>query len=160
MIVVDKGKLKFLLAGRITEVDVTTSYRKGRSYAVGTSHKRSICRAEVLELQELEDATWRLKIRLALDKPRLLAARPGPGHDYVSDPHLAMREEPEAVDARSLERYAAEGLAGHARRKTIELRRQHVRSATIRLREAERREDWQAYRAALDDLKRVEGEAA
>lgn len=156
MIVVDKAKLRFLLAGRTLEVDVTREYRRGRSYALGTSNTRSVCRVQVLERVELEDGSWKLTIRQSADAPRLLAARPGPGRDYVSDPHLAMRDEPEAVDSTTLDRFAAEGLAGHARRKEVELRRQHVRSATIRLREAERREDWPAYRLALQDLQNVE----
>ena len=96
----------------------------------------------------------------SVEKPRLLAKRPGPGRDYVSDPMLAMSGEPEAVDARTLERFAAEGLAGHARRKEILLRRQHVRSATLRLRAAERLEDWESYRRALADLQRIERDVA
>lgn len=49
MIVLDKPKLKFLLAGRSISVPVTTTrYRKGRTYSVGTAHNRpATCTATV-----------------------------------------------------------------------------------------------------------------
>lgn len=100
--------------------------------------------------------------RDVFDRSRLLKATPGhagddvdPHQDYTSRPALAMFGEPEAVDARSLERFVAEGLAGHAVRHRAELRRQHVRSATKRLHDAERRNDPEAYGAALSDLQRL-----
>lgn len=47
------------------------------------------------------------------DTPRLLAARPGAPHgDYVSNPHLSLRDEQEAVSAAETERY---GKLAHAR---------------------------------------------
>lgn len=101
-------------------------------------------------------------LRDRFDVPRLLKATPGHAgedaaehQDYTSRPALAMSHEPEAVDARSLERFAAEGMAGHARRKTAELRSRHVRTLTVRLRDAERAEDWEEYRRLLGELHRV-----
>ena len=58
---------------------------------------------------------WVISFQLGdqTDAPRLLAARPGAPHgDYVSEPHLAMAGEPEAVAEGELNRFAT---LGHAR---------------------------------------------
>jgi hypothetical protein len=107
-------------------------------------------------------------LRDQLDMPRLLKATPGtvsgkpeatPEHqDYTARVDQAMggsADPGEGVDARTLERFAAEGIAGHAKRNRAELRRQYVRSATKRLHDAERLNDPEAYAAALGDLQRL-----
>lgn len=98
-------------------------------------------------------------LRDRFDQPRLLARSPGRAgetaeqhQDYVTEPRLAMAGEAEAVDAKSAERFAAEGYAGHARRKQTEVRRQHVRSLAIRLKDAERRKDGEAVKALIPEL--------
>lgn len=101
MILVDKPKLKFLLAGRVVLVGSSHgNYRKGRTYAVGTRANRTICRVEVVKVVATADG-FDLSIRQATeDKPRLLARNPGAQRaDYVSEPSAAAADEPEAVDA-------------------------------------------------------------
>ena len=163
MILIDKPKLKFLLAGRQIDVDVNRAYRKGRVYAVGVRHnKPATCRVQILECKAQENG-WTIRVqRLSGDIVRLMTRNgyvEAPVELDPDDPDVligGMTSEPEPLDAATLKRYAIEGYAGHARRKTLELRRRHVRSATIRLREAERREDWDAYRRALQDLQAIE----
>jgi hypothetical protein len=167
MIIVEKPKLRFLLAGRPIDIHVEHEYRRGRTYAVGVRHNHpATCRVAIIHCHPL-DTGWTIRIqRLSGDIVRLMT-RSGyveaPVELDPDDPDVLIGgrlTEPELIDQTTLERYAIEGYAGHARRKTLELRRQHVRSATIRLREAERREDWPEYRKALDDLQAIERQIA
>lgn len=105
MIIIERPKLRFLMAGRILAVPVTdpTRYSIGRTYALGTTHQApALCRVQIVTIEQLI-----LKIRLAeTDPPRLLrpakiAPRLG---DYTDDPHKALPDEPEAVDPRDIER--------------------------------------------------------
>lgn len=57
------------------------------------------------------------------DELNLLAARPGAPHgDYVSQPHLAMREEPEAISRSDAEKYGKLAHARDGQRETDPLR--------------------------------------
>ena len=104
MIVLARAKVRFLMAGRVLDVEVTSPdrFRVGRTYALGADHRTTICRVEILETTDTS-----LKVRLArTDPPRLLrpsrvAPRLG---DYTDDLHKAMRDEPEAVDPREIDR--------------------------------------------------------
>ena len=115
MIVIEKQKLRFLLAGHpltITGIN-TTRYRRGRTYALGITHKHSICRVEIIELQPTSET---MRVRLAnIDPPRLLAARSEYG--YTDDPAKAMNGEPEAVPYHDLERYTEQAQEQHADRR-------------------------------------------
>lgn len=114
MIVVDKPKLKFLLAGRTITVTVNSDrYKRGHSYSVSTAHsKAAICRVVVVARTVIAtgDGAFELAIRQdRTDEPLLLALNPaGQGRDYVSvhEPHAL--QEPEPVDAASREKMSAE----------------------------------------------------
>jgi hypothetical protein len=113
LIIVDRSQLTLLLKGRALEVpDPDSRYRLGRTYALGVSHRKSVCRVLILGLGD-----GRMLVRLAAeDKPRLLARDPAGQHtDYVSEPSRAMFAEPEALSAEHLERMM---LADARRRRT------------------------------------------
>lgn len=64
---------------------------------------------------DLNEQVWVITFNLGdqTDQPRLLAARPGAPHgDYVTNPHHAMPDEPEAISAGDVERF---GKLAHAR---------------------------------------------
>jgi hypothetical protein len=111
VIVIDRAKVKFLLAGRALTVEDRDPerYRRGRTYALGTSHRRSICRVEVLAVE-----AGQIKVRLArVDKPLLLARSSQYGYIEVDpyrlddDLHRAMYDEPEAVAPPEVDRINA-----------------------------------------------------
>lgn len=110
LIVVEKPKLKFLLAGRPIQVDVRREYRKGRIYAIALPDRRSsVCRAMILDALETDLGIWRVTIRHAAeDRPRLLAARlGGPQGDYTDRLDRAAYGEPEPLSASDLDRYGS-----------------------------------------------------
>lgn len=161
MIVLDRPKLKFLLAGRAITVDVTRTYRKGRSYAVGTSHKRSVCRVQVLEIFELNDTTRRLTIKLSTEeKPRLLAANPaGMRSDYTNDPKRAAQGEPEALtDAQlqDLTKYRAAHAHGAQAAPLLDWRDRLVAELDEAMRSAPSRDTRDKLRAAKHHLTKIE----
>lgn len=146
MIIIDKPKLKFLLAGRsltITVPDRKRPYRAKRIYAVGLTHRRSVCHAEILGIEQTADGI-RLQIRQAsIDQPNLLAARSEFG--YTSKPHLAMRGEPEAVAGSQLDRIAAKAR----QQPSLD---EHARSLEIRLKDARKRRDADAIAVIRHEL--------
>ena len=93
MILLDKAKLKFLLAGRAIDVDVPRAYDKRRIYSVGVRPKHAVCRAQILNATETADG-WTLTIRQHTeDVPVFLAANPGAIRaDYTTNPARAARE--------------------------------------------------------------------
>jgi hypothetical protein len=114
------------------------------------------------------------------DQPRLLAALPGAmrfeplqptaegakgrwavtsdpdneHQDYTTRSRQAMSQEPEGVDARTLDRFALEARA----RQESQTRRRDTRSIAIRLKDAEKRNDADAIREIRDELERLEQE--
>lgn len=108
MILIDKPKLKFLLAGRAVNIEVSSPrYTKGRVYSVGLRHSRTICRAEVLTILTLENG-YELRLKhWTQDKAVYLAANPGAIRaDYTSNPARAARER----DGSPIEAVAGEDL--------------------------------------------------
>lgn len=106
MIVIERPKLRFLMAGRAVDVEVPepARYRKGRVYALGVTHQNTTCRVEVMAVTEAA-----IKVRLPqIDKPLLLAKRSQYGYVEIDpdDPALnnAMNDEPEPVSPQELER--------------------------------------------------------
>ena len=109
MITVDKGKLKFLKAGRAVQVDVDREYRKGRAYKVRLEGSRTTkLPCVIVDSFRMNDGCWRLTIRQHVEEEQwFLAANPaGQRGDYTHDPHRAARGEPEAVDPRVVEKWA------------------------------------------------------
>lgn len=101
--------------------------------------------------------------RAFYDVDRFMKATPGIAgdeaeehQDYTTQRALAMRNEPPVIDGKMLDQLAAEGLAGHARRNAAVLRRQHVRSLAIRLKDAERRGDPDGILAVCGELQNLE----
>lgn len=125
MIVVDRPKLKFLLAGRKIIVEVGREYRKGRDYAVGTSWKRSVCRARVEVVEELEDG-WRLTLAQVIEEKPRWFARQGVQADYTFEIAKAVLDEPEPLDDVTLRRFAAD-----ASERDAERRQDAARSAAL-----------------------------
>lgn len=159
VIVVDRSKLKFLLAGRSLLVKVSREHRKGRTYAVGTSYKNTICRVEVLEVVPLPDG-WRLEIRrVTEDTPRLLAANPaGMRTDYVTDPLKAARGEPEALSdkqVQELTRYRAAVAHNERTAPILDLRDRLVAELDEALRTSQSRDERDKLRAARHHLRRI-----
>lgn len=131
MILIEKGQLRFLLAGRPIEVDVTREHRKHRAYAVGIRHNRTLCHIEVTAIEKLP-AGWKLTIRkLTGDQVRLFSRSGGyvtaPVEANPDDPDVlrgADFHEPEAVDEETQEQLTELG--------TLRWRQEHA------LRESER----------------------
>lgn len=115
MIVVERAKLKFLRSGRTLTVDIDPArYRRGRTYALGLTHRRQVCRVEIVEILE-----HGIRVRLAtIDPPLLLAARSEYG--YTHDPTKALSDEPEAVDPAELEHINRRARIQEANRRTAE----------------------------------------
>jgi hypothetical protein len=113
MILIEKPQLKFLLAGRNITITSPRQYRKGRSYAVGTRPKKTICRVLILSSSATDDG-WKHEIRQHTeDEPRLLARNPGAQkRDYVSSPAEAMRGEQEPIDEITITAFT---MLAHAR---------------------------------------------
>lgn len=132
MIVVEKAKLRFLLAGLPVPLEVSREYRKGRLYSFGMVGRRlSLGRVMVQEIVELEPGAWRITVlHAAEERPRLLAARlGGAGGDYTDRPDRAAQGEPEALSDADLERYAST-----ARWKADQERRELAHRARIQAR--------------------------
>lgn len=94
------------------------------------------------------------------DTPRLLAARPGAPHgDYVSNPHLSLRDEQEAVSAAETERYGKLAHARDSKRMSDPLRKQRdtIARALAEMREQLNR---QPSRHVADTVRRMEREMA
>jgi hypothetical protein len=91
MIVIDRPKLKFLLAGRAVNIDTPRRYKPGRTYPAGTN--KTACRVQILETVQLNPRQWRLTIRqVRQEKPVYLAANPGAIRaDYTENPAKAAR---------------------------------------------------------------------
>ena len=111
MIVVDKRKLRFLLAGRTLELSAGREYRKGRDYAVGVNRKQ-ICRATILSCEPAADG-FVIRIRQHREVPlKFLARDPGAQRrDYVSEPSKAMLGEHAVLDDETASFYGR--LAAH-----------------------------------------------
>lgn len=106
MIIIDRPKLKFLMAGRVITIETANPgrYRKGRVYALGLNHQTTTCRVEITDIDP--DA---IKVRLPqIDTPILLAKNPQYGYVEI-DPnnpvlHRAMYHEPEPVSPHEIDR--------------------------------------------------------
>ena len=99
MIIIDRPKLRFLLAGRTIQIDETRSYRKGRVYPLGVSRRSAVCRIVVVDLEPLESG-WRVTIkRAAVDEPPMFLARDPAGmrRDYTPNPAKAARDSTGAI---------------------------------------------------------------
>ena len=103
MIIIARNKLKFLQAGRtLTIADASGRYRKGRVYAVGVVHNRTICRVRIIAV---DPDVIHIRVVPIIEAPRLLARNPiAQRADYVDTPARAMDHEPEAVDGATQER--------------------------------------------------------
>jgi hypothetical protein len=148
LILIAQPKLRFLLAGREITTTLTKDkreWRKGRHYAVGVRHNRTICRVILVKVTDIGDEL-ELTIRLAdVEAPRLLGRTGG----YVTDPALALRDEPEAVDVRSQERFTAAAR---------ERAREHGKDPDRALRDGLLREleAWEALTGGVTDRERAD----
>lgn len=74
--------------------------------------------------------------KVVKEPPRLLEKNPGMAkRDYTDRLDRAMSDEPEAIDAETASRFAAENNARHAALHAEDERRREVRSLTAQLRE-------------------------
>lgn len=163
MIVVDRGRLKFLLAGRAVTVDVTREYRRHGVYALGISPRKSSCRVQVVERFRLNDGTWRLTIkRLSGDEVRLFkrsgSYATAPVELDPADPDVlrgADFHEPEALSDEQLRHLAAYRPAvAHNRRvdPVFEARDRLCAELDEMMRSSGSREDRDKIRAARHHL--------
>src|SRR5580704_7632227 len=94
VILIEKSKLPFLLNGRVITVDSKRgAFHKGRTYAVGVSRGKTLCRVEILKITPSGDS-YELQLRRAHDEKQIyLAASPGAIRaDYTENPARAARE--------------------------------------------------------------------
>lgn len=157
MIIVDKPKLKFLLAGR--EVQVTSprtpsrEYRVSHHYSIGTRHNHAICRVLIVraDLGELE---WVLTVRLSEAEPARLLGKTG---GYTSDPGRAMDDDPgEAVDSATQTRLTDLGTIRWQEARLEQQQRMMARSLAVRLKDAQRRGDPDELRRICREIGRLE----
>ncbi len=146
MIIIDRAKLKFLRAGRhITIPNINANrYRTGRTYALGTNHKTTICRVEIIEKPNPETIIVKLA---SVNPPHLLAARSQYG--YTDNPIRAMRHEPEAISREDAERLAGQARARQTVAQEAEIAQKQMRSAGIQIKAAANRGDIDAARAIM-----------
>lgn len=125
MITLTKGQLRFLLAGRPINIDTQHQYRRGHIYAVAREgHRKSTCRALIIETHQTQPDSWRLTIALYTQQdPVYLAATSSHG-DYTTNPATAARETNgspiERVDPTEIER------VNRRRRERVEALKTHV----------------------------------
>lgn len=157
MILIDKGRLKFLLAGR--EIDLTINpgkreYHAGRSYAVGTRHNHTICRAKLRKLTELSDSEITMKLVLSEDDQFRLLGKTG---GYVSSPSKAMDDDPgEAVDKETQDKLTELGTLRWRRENAERDHERTKRSLRVRINDALKRDDVAALRRLRVEMERVE----
>lgn len=167
MIVVSKANLRFLLAGRAIEVDVPREYRRGRSYALGTRHNRTVCRVQILACRQLADG-WRVTVRqMSGDEVRLLARSGSRGYVTApveadpADPDVlrgAASEEPEALSeeqVRHLARYRAARDRMVRSAPIMDLRDRMLAELDDAMRSTPSRDDKAKLRAARHHLSRL-----
>ena len=149
VILIEKPKLRFLDAGRALTIPhpAPHRYKRDRTYALGTTHNRTVRRVEILEVRL--DAI-RIRIAPYREPPRLLAARSQYG--YTDNPAQAMFDEPEAIRPADQHRLATEAQARYAQQRAAQLAQQQARSIQIRLKEAVRRNDTIAYKQLSHEL--------
>jgi hypothetical protein len=112
MIIIDKPKLKFLLAGRAITITVRTGdYRKGRIYAVGLAHNRpATCKATIEDIKPLEHG-FQLRIVQNREAPERYLAR-SMARGYTYRPEQAIPDEgATALSLEDLERISSAGRA-------------------------------------------------
>lgn len=135
MIIIDKPRMRFLLAGRILTIEITNPdhYRKGRSYSVGVRHNKQVCRGEILHVDP-DAGTIQIRQQILQAEPNLLARHSQYG--YTSNPAQAMFGEPEAVIPDDIER-----LTRRDRERREQDASKQARSLGIRIKDAARRCD-------------------
>ena len=102
VIIIDRPKLRFLLAGRTIQIDQARTYHKGRTYPLGVSTRSAICRVVVIDIEPLDpgQSGWRVTIkRAAIDDPPLYLARPGCAAHPTPNPASAARDSTGAIEA-------------------------------------------------------------
>lgn len=139
--------MRFLLAGRTLTVETTnpTQYRKGRNYSVGVRHNKTVCRVEILHIDE-PAGTIQIRQQILQAEPNLLARYSQYG--YTSNPAQAMFGEPEAVNTVELERISQDArqtweqrlaaLRGHILDEASALERSADRFSSRKLRNLQR----------------------
>lgn len=155
MILIDKPRLKFLLAGR--EITVTVNpgrceFRRGRQYSIGIHHNKTICRAQLIKAHDV-DQGLEMTLKLAEVDPFRLLGRTG---GYVTDPALALPDEPEAVDAATQEHLSTLGTLRWQHHNADRENERLARSLSIRLRDAQKRGDADELARIRRELERLE----
>lgn len=132
MILISEPTLKFLLRGREISVVMLVDkreWRRGRTYAAGVHHNKTICRVEIISIQRYNDGNDKVQLVVrhaqAGEAYRLLGKKGG----YVTHASQALPDEPEAVDLITQTRYAHEGRARDAVRVAERRRAQRDRIA-------------------------------
>jgi hypothetical protein len=153
LIVLDKPKLRFLLAGRTITVTVNHDrHRKGRSYSVSTAYNRpASCTATVIGIRVTASGR-ELQIIQSREAPERYLAR-SLARGYTTRPEDAIQDE----GATALSREDLKSLAGAAQRRfdreqRDEINRQQARSIHAKLRDALKRDDATAILALRREL--------
>jgi hypothetical protein len=122
VIIVSKAKIRFLNAGRVLTIEDTTGrFKRGRSYAAGHTHRRSVCRVEIVDI-----TADHIHIRLEPMPPAIyLAANPGSlRDDYTDNPALAARDPDGPIEATDIAWLS--NMAKHAADRDDVLRREQA----------------------------------
>jgi hypothetical protein len=153
LIVLDKPKLKFLLAGRTITVTVNHDrHRKGRSYSVSTAHnKPATCTATVVGIR-VTSSGREIDIKQNREAPERYLAR-SLARGYTTRPEEAIQDE----GATALTKEDLKSLTGAAQRRfdrqqRDEINRQQARSIHAKLRDALKRDDSAAILALRREL--------
>jgi hypothetical protein len=140
VIVVDRPQLESVLAGREVTLDPDPRYRVGRTYALGLTSRRTVCRVEVVANGD------RLRVRMTMpDSPRLLGRTVGYVELDPANPGAAFRRamfsEPEPIDEYDLQCFTEAAHRRHEARAGNAVAQKRARSLAIRVKEAGRRCD-------------------
>lgn len=153
MIVVDKPKLKFLLAGRTITVTVNSDrYKRGRSYAVGTAHnKASTCTATVLGIRVTDSGRELEIVQNKEGEERYLSRSVARG--YTTKPEEAIPDEgATALSRGDLKHMAGANQRRFEREQRDELVLRQARSISTKLRDAARVGDAERVRKLRREL--------
>jgi hypothetical protein len=162
MIVVAQRTLKFLLSGHPLAVPLSnpTQYTVGRDYAATVPGSRQT----LIRLEIIEQTPTGVRVKLAYqDRPRLLARASQYGYIEIDARHpnlrRAMFDEPEAVDPADVAQITANAHRRHELNHADELARRAARSIRLRLREAERQNNGEAYAQLARELEQLAQQA-
>lgn len=157
MIVLDKPKLKFLLAGRTITVTVNHErFRKGRTYSVSTAYnKPASCTATVVGIKVTSSGRELEIIQNREASERYLARSVARG--YTTRPEEAIRDEgATALTREDLKHMAGANQRRYERGQHNEMVLKQARSISLKLREAARAGDTATLRKLRKEIRDLE----